>query len=263
MVHGGHTVGQDAAADHEHRRRTDHRQALHHQRRCPQDRPTDAFGQGGGLVHQPQPQVIELDDAGHQAVDTDGHDNGDTREHHHLLGQGGPGHGAQGDGDDFRGKDEIGAHRTLDLVLLESHQIHLGVGQGLQGLGMFGRHFGVVQVFVRQLLEALETQVGATQHQQRGHQPRRQGADGQRRRHQDQLVAKRPLGHRPDHRDFPLGADPGDLLGIEREVVAQHTGGLLRRHLGHQGHVIEYRGDVIDQYQQTASGHEPGFPAWK
>ena len=45
-VHGaGIGVRLQPLADHEHRRRTDHRQALHHQRSCPQDRPTELFGQ--------------------------------------------------------------------------------------------------------------------------------------------------------------------------------------------------------------------------
>jgi hypothetical protein len=44
-------------------------------------------------------------------------------------------------------------------------------------------------------------------------------------------------------------AHAGDLLGIERQVVTQHAGGLFRRDLGHQRDIVEHRGDVVDQYQ--------------
>jgi hypothetical protein len=48
---------------------------------------------------------------------------------------------------------------------------------------------------------------------------------------------------------------PGDLLCIEAEIVPQHPGRLLRRHLGHQGDIIEHAGNIIEQGQQTGSGH--------
>jgi hypothetical protein len=46
-----------------------------------------------------------------------------------------------------------------------------------------------------------------------------------------------------------------DLLGVERQVVAQHAGGLLGRHLGQHRHVVEHGGDVVDQGEQVGSGH--------
>ncbi len=47
---------------------------------------------------------------------------------------------------------------------------------------------GLCRKLVRQLLDALEAQVGAADHQQRRDRPRRERADRQRRRHQDRLV---------------------------------------------------------------------------
>ncbi|MNE47126.1 hypothetical protein D3C80_1415090 [compost metagenome] len=93
---------QNAATDQKHRRRADHRQAFHHVRCGPQDAVTNGLGQARCLLGHPQPQVIELDDAGHQPVNADGHDDGDARQHDDLLAQRRIGHGTQGDGDDFR-----------------------------------------------------------------------------------------------------------------------------------------------------------------
>ena len=108
---------------------------------------------------------------------------------------------------------------------------------------------------MRQLLDTLVAQIRPAEHQQQRHRPGQQGTDQKRRGNQDHLVEQRPAGHRPDHRQLAVGLHPGDLLGVERQVVAQHAGGLLRRHLGHQRDVVEERGDVIDQCEQTATGH--------
>jgi hypothetical protein len=43
-------------------------------------------------------------------------------------------------------------------------------------------------------------------------------------------------------------------LGVEREVVAEHAGGLLRGDFGHRGDVVEDRGDVVDEGEQTGRG---------
>jgi hypothetical protein len=47
----------------------------------------------------------------------------------------------------------------------------------------------------------------------------------------------------------------GYLLRVEREVVAEYAGGLLRRDLGHRGDIIEDRRDIVDQGKQAGSGH--------
>ena len=128
------------------------------------------------------------------------------------------------------------------------------------GLLVLSLVFGLaVQELVREFFETFETQVGATDHQQWGDQPRDEHADRQRRRHQDQFVDERTLCHRPNDGDFPLRAYAGDLLGIERQVVAEHAGGLLGSHFGHQRNVVQNGGDVVDQHQQTASCHESCF----
>lgn len=113
----------------------------------------------------------------------------------------------------------------------------------------------LVQQFVQQLLGAFVAEEQTAEHQQGHHQPGRHGADQQRSRHQNRLVDQRALGHGPDHRQFAIRLDAGDLLGIEREVVAQYAGGLARGDLGHGGDVVEYRADVVDQGEQAASGH--------
>ncbi|MNY34214.1 hypothetical protein D3C86_1685370 [compost metagenome] len=126
---------------------------------------------------------------------------------------------------------------------------------------MLNSLFGfAMEKLVGQFLEALEAEEGTAQHQQRRYCPGNERADGQRRRHQYQFVDERPLGHRPYHRQLAVGTHTGDLLGVQRQVIAQHACGLLGRHLGHQGHIVEYRGDVVDQDQQTASCHGTGSP---
>ena len=101
-----------------------------------------------------------------------------------------------------------------------------------------------------QFLETLVTQVGAAQHQQRRHRERRKHAQQQCDGHQDQLVAKRTARNRPHHRQFALGTYPGDLLRIQCQVVTEHAGGFPGCDLGHQCHIIEHGGDVVEQCQQ-------------
>jgi hypothetical protein len=109
---------------------------------------------------------------------------------------------------------------------------------------------------VGQLLDPFEAQVKAAEHQQRRHRPGDEAADRQRRRHQNQLVLQRTDGDRPDHRQLALGSYPGNLLRVERQIVAQYAGSLLGGHLGHQGDVVEDRGNVVDQGKQAGSGHQ-------
>jgi hypothetical protein len=143
------------------------------------------------------------------------------------------------------------------LSFSKVNQIGRRVGHGFGQLRMFGVIFlGAVQKLVGQFFKALKTKVRAAEHQQGCHRPRQKRADRQRRRHQNQLVDERALGHSPDHRQLAFGAYARYLLGVERQIVAQYAGGFLRRHLGHQRNVVEYRGDIVDQHQKTASCHE-------
>ena len=85
-----------------------------------------------------------------------------------------------------------------------------------------------VQELVGDLLEALEAEVEPADHQQRRHRPRRDRADGERGRDEDQLVDEGALEDRPDDRQLALRPDAGHLLGVEREVVPEDAGRLLR-----------------------------------
>jgi len=154
------------------------------------------------------------------------------------------------DHDDLGGEDKVGANGPLHLLLFKGHQI---VGNNLAARLTFCCI--VWQQLVGQLLRPLKAEVGAPQHQQGGNEPGHQGTDGDGGRHQDQLVAKRSLGHRPHHRQLPLCPHAGNLLGIEGKIVPQHAGRLLGSNLGHQRHVIEHAGNIIEQGQQTGSGH--------
>ncbi|MNE39233.1 hypothetical protein D3C80_1331750 [compost metagenome] len=225
---------QDPTANQEHRRSTNHRQAFHHVRRRPQDAVTHCLSQPGGFAGHPQPKVVKLDDPAYQPIHTNGHHHRNARQHDDLLGQRRVSHDTQGNGDDFRRQDEVGTHRPLDLGFFKSHQVNAGIGNGLLArLVLCLILFLAVQELVRQLLETLEAQERATQHQQRRNRPRYERTDQQRGRYQDRLVDERPLGHRPDDRKFAIGAHAGDLLGIQRQVVTQHTRCLFRRDFGH------------------------------
>jgi hypothetical protein len=68
------------------------------------------------MLHQVEATIVELDDAGHQAIHARRHDQGDAHQHRDLLLQGRTGHRTQGDGDDLGREDEVGAHGILDLV---------------------------------------------------------------------------------------------------------------------------------------------------
>jgi hypothetical protein len=61
------------------------------------------------------------------------------------------------------------------------------------------------------------------------------------------LLRMEPFGHGPDHRQFAVRVDAGDLLRIECQIIAEHAGGFLRCDLGHQGYVIQDRSDIVDQ----------------
>jgi len=63
------------------------------------------------------------------------------------------------------------------------------------------------------------------------------------------------FSHRQHHRNFALGADAGDLLRIQRQVVAQHPGGFLRCGAAEQRDVVEHAGDVVEQGKQIGGRH--------
>jgi hypothetical protein len=254
MAQRRHAVHQDAAAHQEHRGRAGHRQRLHEPRCRPQDAAAQRLRCRARALAQVEARVVELHDAGHQAVHADGHDQRDADQHAQLRREGLALHGAQRDGDDFGREDEVGAHRALDLVLFHRDHVDRGVGHGfLVALGT-GVVLFLVQELVRELLGAFEAQERAAHHEQRRHQPGQPGADGQRRGHEDGLVDERALAHGPHHRNLALGPHAGHLLRIERQVVAQHAGRFLGGHFGKDGHVVQDGRDVVEQ-QEQAGGH--------
>ena len=46
---------------------------------------------------------------------------------------------------------------------------------------------------------------------------------------------------------FPFGTNARHLLSIEREIVAEDAGGFLCGNLGQQRHVIQQRGNIVEQ----------------
>ena len=130
------------------------------------------------------------------------------------------------------------------------------------GIDQDGAQFLAVRVVlravherVRDLLEALVAEEQAAGHQQRRDRPGRDRADRERRRHQDRLVDQRTLCHRPHHRQLAVRLDAGDLLRVQRQVVAQHAGRLLRCGLGQDGDVVQHAGDVVEQGKEAGAGH--------
>ena len=128
-------------------------------------------------------------------------------------------------------------------------------------------HDGLVQlltmlVFLRavhqqvpDLLESLETQEQAAGHEQRHDRPRRDCADRERRRDQDRLVDERTLRDCPHHGQLAVRLHPGNLLRVEREIVAQDPRGLLRGSFGQDRDIVQHAGDVVEQGKKAGDGH--------
>ena len=115
--------------------------------------------------------------------------------------------------------------------------------------------FMTVQEGVQQFLHAFKAEICAAQHQQRdnqrGSQPRQQKCG----RNQNQLVYQRTFGHPPDDGQFPVGRYAGYLVGVQGQIVADHADGFFRCHFGHQGDVVEYGCDVVEQGKQGCKSH--------
>ena len=108
-----------------------------------------------------------------------------------------------------------------------------------------------VQEAVRELLEALVAENappsmsnGITAH---GAKALMASAAGTRMA----LFSREPLATAHTTGQLAVGSHAGHLLGVERQVVAQHARGLPRRDLGEDRHVVEQRGDVVDQGEQA------------
>ena len=152
--------------------------------------------------------------------------------------------------------DALAAGLSLALVGTEILFPAVVIGIVAAGMTIVGLVFGrAVQELVRQLFAALVAQEQPAKHQQRQHRPGRDGTDRQCDGHQDRLVEQRSLGHRPHDRQLARGADPRQLLGVQRQVVAQHARGLLGGDLAEHRHVVEDGGDVVQQRKEAGAGH--------
>jgi hypothetical protein len=156
--------------------------------------------------------------------------------------------------------------RTAPLILSRSncHQVHRRVAHRLGQFGLVGFVLAAVQ-------QRCASFSAPSKHRKApptiSSGVTSQGAKAlisQRRRHQDGLVEQRTLGHRPDHGQFAVGLHTGDLLRVERQVVAQHTGGLLGSEFAENGDIVQHAGDVVDKGKETAGGHARNrFPSQK
>jgi hypothetical protein len=73
---------------------------------------------------------------------------------------------------------------------------------------------------VHHLVKALEAQIGAAEHQQRGNRPRRGPAQQQCCRQQEhQLVDQRAARDLPDDRQFALGRKAHHITRCHRRIV--------------------------------------------
>ncbi len=196
MMHRRQAVGQDAATDHKHGDGADDRQRFHQIRRGAHDTATDGARQRAAFAAQIQPQIVQPDDAGDDAVHAERHHDGDAAQDDHLLAEGGAGDRAQRDGDNLGGEHEVGAYCAFHLALLIGRGVLIGAGPVRFFLL---RRLAVAQA-VKHLFEPFVTQVGAAHHQQRRNRPGCKSADQQRQRHQDCLVDQRTFGDAPHHR---------------------------------------------------------------
>ena len=283
---------QQTTAHHEHGGRAHDGQATHQPgRECNQATP-QGLGCAAGLGHQPVAHIIHAHDAGHQTIDKHGNGQCHGNQHHCLLPDRLGGHRTQRNRHDFCRENEVGAYRALDLLLLIFHGVHLLFACGPHRrwchplvrrlVGIDNGLMHTVRLFLVEDLEnlfhAFKAEKRTAQHQQRSDQPGNKRTDQQGCRHQNRLVHQRALGHGPDHGQLPVGLDPGNLLGIECQIVAKHTGCLLHGHLGlgrhiiqngralargrfgHQRHIIEQGRNIIEQHQKTRTSHRT--PHW-
>jgi hypothetical protein len=133
----------------------------------------------------------------------------------------------------------VGARRCADLVLV---RVRLVREQGLVDL-----------------LGALVTEVGTTQHEERRDRPGGESAERERARQQEQeLVAQRPEGDPADDRQFTLGREAHDIARCDRGIVDDHARGLRAGLGGLSGDVVEgrrgglrERRDIVQQGNQS------------
>ena len=113
---------------------------------------------------------------------------------------------------------------------------------------------------VKDLFGPFETQICATDHQQRCDRPG--GKVGQyqgERQKNDNFVEQRPLGDAPDDRQFARGFEPGHVFGGYGGVIDHHARGLCPGLGRCPGDIIDrgggnlgYRRHIIQKCQKSA-----------
>src|SRR5690606_19354689 len=101
---------------------------------------------------------------------------------------------------------------------------------------------------LEELLSALEAQVGATDHEQRREGPRRELAEEEGDRNDDEeLVAERAHRNLLDDGQLALRLEPGDIARRHGRVVDDDPGSLRSRTPRGRTHVIDRRGGELGQ----------------
>ena len=120
---------------------------------------------------------------------------------------------------------------------------------------MSGILTGGVQELVRDFLKPLVAQEQPPENQCRCNQPGRDERYRQCDRDQNTFIAERAPGDRPHHRQLALCPHTRDLLRIDGQIITEHTCRFFGGDLGHQRDIVEHCRDIIQQNQQTRSGH--------
>ena len=227
-------VRQDAAADQEHRRRAGDRQrpSSARARRVRMPRPTRLRRRAPARRRlRYRPDVVELDDAGDQAVDADRHQQRDADQHRDLRDEGGVGHRAERDRDDLGREDEVGAHRALDLVLLERDQVDRrdrpapAASSAWCASSSAWLCRNLCASFSKPSKQRKAPPIISSGVTAQGANALMASAAGTR----IALLTSEPLATAQTTGSSRSALHAGHLLRVQRQVVAEHAGGLLRR----------------------------------
>ena len=221
------------------RRAQQFRHALHEQ-------PTDPLGRRLLALGKTQADVVHLHDQGHHAVHDDGDHDGDDDEDDRPLDDALVEHLLERDHHDLCREDEVGADRAADRL-----------GFGVGALHHRRQLVGLVSMVadpVVELLGPLEAEVRAADHQDDLDQHRRDGAEDQcRRQDEEDLVAERAGGDLADDRQLAVSGEPANVRRRDGGIVDDHPGGLRARPPGGGADVVDrrrgqlgQRGDIIE-----------------
>ena len=243
---------EDVAADPEHRHRADDGQGVEDPRHRPDQPRPDRPRQARASLGQGQPDVVHLDDERDDAIHAGSDDEGDEDEDEQPSDEGLGGHLVEGDDHDLGREDEVGPDRAGD--------------HGLLMAGAFGGDRDLVAAAVMteplpDLLGALEAQVCASDHEQRGQRPGEELAEQHRRREDEEdLVPQRAERDPLDDRQLTVGGEAVDVPRRDRRVVDDDAGGLRARPCGCGADVVDrgggelgQRSDVVEEGDEAAA----------